>query len=53
MSPFDSLSPVVDSQYSLRFLLVQSLTAFLATPTEIPHAGSGPMNGCSDQVFSS
>jgi hypothetical protein len=51
MSPFASLSPVVDSQYSLWFLLVQSLTAFLATPTEIPQAGSGPMNGCSDPVF--
>jgi hypothetical protein len=51
MSPFASRSPVVDSQYSLYFLLVQSLTAFLATPTEIPQTGSGPMNGRSDPVL--
>jgi hypothetical protein len=41
----------MDSQRFLCFLLVQSLTAFLATPTEIPHAGSGPMIGCSDPVL--
>jgi hypothetical protein len=46
ISPFACLSPVKDSQYSLCFLLVQSLTAFLATPTEMPQTGSGPMNGC-------
>jgi hypothetical protein len=34
-------------------LFVQSLTAFLATPTEVPQAGSGPMNGHSDPNFSS
>jgi hypothetical protein len=32
ISPFACLSSVKDSQYSLCFLLVQSLTAFLATP---------------------
>jgi hypothetical protein len=51
ISPFVCLSPVKDSQYSLCFLLVQSLTAFLAIPTEMPQAGSGPVNGCSDPVF--
>jgi hypothetical protein len=30
---------------------VQSLTAFLATPIEMPQAGSGPMNGCSDPAY--
>jgi hypothetical protein len=37
------LSPVVDSQYFLCFLSVQSLTAFLATPIDMPQAGSGPI----------
>jgi hypothetical protein len=48
INPFACLSPVVDSQCFLCFLRVQSLTAFLAAPTEMPQAGSGPMNGFSD-----
>jgi hypothetical protein len=36
----------MDSQCFLRFLFIQSQTAFLATPIEIPQACSGPMNGC-------
>jgi hypothetical protein len=51
ISSFACLSPVRDSQYSWCFLLIQSLTALLATPLEIPQAGSGPMSGWSDPVF--
>jgi hypothetical protein len=51
MSPLACLSPITDSQYFLWFLLVQSLTAFLATPIEMPQAGSGLVNGCSDPVL--
>jgi hypothetical protein len=50
MNPFACLSPVVDSQCFLCFLFVQSLTAFLAAPIEMPQAGSGPMNGLSEPV---
>lgn len=32
-------------------LFVQSLIAFLATPTEVLQAGSGPLNECSDSSF--
>jgi hypothetical protein len=32
---------------------IQSLTAFLATPVEMPQAGSGPVNECSDPVIAS
>jgi hypothetical protein len=39
-NPFACLSPVKDSQYFLWSLLVQSLTALLAVPTEMPQAGS-------------
>jgi hypothetical protein len=46
MSPFACLSPVKDHQYFLCFIFVHSLIAFLATPIEMPQAGSGPMNGC-------
>jgi hypothetical protein len=53
ISPFASLSPVVNSQYFLWFPFIQSLTAFLATPIEMPQAGSGPVNGCSDPVLAS
>jgi hypothetical protein len=49
--PFACLSPVVDSQCFLRLLFVQSLTAFLEIPIEMPQAGSSPMNGCSDPVL--
>jgi hypothetical protein len=45
------LSPVKDSQNFLWSLFVQSLTALLAIPTEMPQAGSGPMNGPSDPNF--
>jgi hypothetical protein len=38
MNPFACLSPVVDSQCFLCFLFVQSLTAFLASPIEMPQA---------------
>jgi hypothetical protein len=48
ISPFACLSPVKHSQC---FLCVQSLTTFLATPIEMPQAGSGPVNGCSDPVL--
>jgi hypothetical protein len=51
ISPFACVSPVTESQYASWFLLVQSLTAFLATLTEMPQAGSGPMNGCSDPIL--
>jgi hypothetical protein len=53
MSPFASLSPVKDSQYFLWFIVFQSLIAFLATPIEMPQAGSGPMNRYSDPVLDS
>jgi hypothetical protein len=39
------MSPLKKSQRLLRSLIVQSLTAFLATSIEMPQAGSGPMNG--------
>jgi hypothetical protein len=52
-SPFACLSPVLDSHCFMWFLFVQSLTAFLATQTEMPQAGSGPVNGCSDPVLAS
>jgi hypothetical protein len=51
ISPFACLSPVMDSQGFLWFLFVQSLTALLATPIEMPQAGSGPTNRCSDSVL--
>jgi hypothetical protein len=53
ISPFVCLSPVVDFQCFLWFLFIQSLTAFLATPTEMPQSGSGHVNGCSDPVLAS
>jgi hypothetical protein len=53
ISPFAFLSPIMDSQYFLWFLFVQSLTAFLANPTEMPQAGLGPVNWCSDPVLAS
>jgi hypothetical protein len=40
LNPFAYFSPVVDSQYFLWFLFVQSLTAFLAAPIEMPQARS-------------
>jgi hypothetical protein len=52
-NPFACLSPVKDSQYFLWSLFVQSLTAFLAIPAEMPRAGSGPINGHSDPNFAS
>jgi hypothetical protein len=42
----------VDTQCFLWFLFIQFLTASLATPIEMPQAGSGPVNGCSDPVLS-
>jgi hypothetical protein len=51
MNPFACLSPVKDLQYFLWLVIVQSLIAFLATPVEMLHAGSGPMNGCSAPTF--
>jgi hypothetical protein len=45
MSEVAFLSPRKDSQCFLLSLTVQSLVAFLATPLEMPQAGSGPMNG--------
>jgi hypothetical protein len=48
-----SLSPVMDSHCLMWFLLVQSLIALLATPTEMPWAALGLMNGCSDPVLAS
>jgi hypothetical protein len=53
VSPFTCLSPVTNSQCFLWSLLAQSLTAFLATTTEMPQAGSGPINGHSDPYFAS
>jgi hypothetical protein len=53
INPFASLSPVVNSHCFLCFLFVQSLTAFLAAPIEMPQAGSGPMSGFSDPVLAS
>jgi hypothetical protein len=41
----------MDSQCFLWFLFIQSLTAFLETPIEMPQAGSGPVNRCSDPVL--
>jgi hypothetical protein len=41
MNPFACLSPVKDLQYFLCLVIVQSLIAFLATPMEMPQAGSG------------
>jgi hypothetical protein len=43
----------MDSQNLLLPLFVQSLTVFLATPAELPHAGSGHVNGCLDPNFPS
>jgi hypothetical protein len=53
MNPFACLSPVMASQWFLWLLYVQSLTAFLAAPVEMPQAGSGPMNGFSDPLLAS
>lgn len=53
MSAFGCFSPLKDSQCVLWSPSVQSLTAFLATPMEIPKAGSGPMNRCSDASLAS
>jgi hypothetical protein len=44
MNLFACLSPVKDHQYFLWFTIVQSLIAFLATPMEMPQAGSGPIS---------
>jgi hypothetical protein len=52
MNPFACLSPVKDLQYFLWLVIVQSLIAFLATPVDMPQAGSGPMNGCSAPTLS-
>ena len=47
IKPFACLSPIMDSQYFLWFLSVQSLIAILATPIEMLQVCSHPMNGCS------
>jgi hypothetical protein len=39
------LSPLEESQYFLWSLYVHSMTAFLAAPTEMLQADSGPMEG--------
>jgi hypothetical protein len=52
-NPVACLSPVKDSRYFLWSLFVQSVTAFLAVPDEMPQAGSGPMSGHSDPDFAS
>jgi hypothetical protein len=51
ISSFACLSPVVDSHCFLWFLFIRSLTALLATPIEMPQAGSGPVNRCSIQFL--
>jgi hypothetical protein len=52
VSPSACLSPVVGSQFFfLLFLFFQSLSACLATPIEMPQAGSGLMNWCSGFVL--
>jgi hypothetical protein len=51
VSPFACWSPVMDSHCFLWFLFVQSVATFLATPVEMPQAGLGPVNGCSDPVL--
>jgi hypothetical protein len=49
--PFACVSIVVDSHSFCWLLFVQSLIAFLVTPIEMPLAGSGPMNGCTDPIL--
>jgi hypothetical protein len=51
INPFACLSPVVDSQYFIWFLSVQSLTSFLATPIEMPQAGSDPSCYCYSNLY--
>jgi hypothetical protein len=53
MSTFASLSPDKDPQCFFFVVSIQSLIAFLATHTEMPQAGSGPINGHSDLNFAS
>jgi hypothetical protein len=53
MNLFACLSPIMASRWFLWLLFVQSLTAFLATPVEMPQAGSSPMNGFSDPLLAS
>jgi hypothetical protein len=48
MSVFAFLSPLKETKCFLWSLIVQSLTTFLPTPMEMPHAGSGPLNSLSD-----
>jgi hypothetical protein len=48
VSVFACLSPLTEYQCFLWSLIVQSLTASLATPFEMPQSGSGPLNGGSD-----
>jgi hypothetical protein len=53
ISPFACLSQIVDSYCFEWFLFDQYLTTLLATLIEMPQAGSGPVNGCSDPVLTS
>lgn len=46
--PFAYLNPFMDSQHSLWFLFVLSLTTVLPTVAWVLHAGSCPINGHSD-----
>jgi hypothetical protein len=53
ISSSSCLGSVMDFHCFMWFLFVQYLTSLLATPIEMPQAGSGPVNGCWDPVLAS
>jgi hypothetical protein len=51
ISTFACVSPVTDSQCFFVISLRPVPDRFLATPTEMPQAGSGPMDECLEPVL--